>query len=168
MRQALSMAIDRDGFLKIQDGTGKGDYHSFLGPALTPYYSSPRDKNAEYGANGKYWKRNIAEAKALIKAATGQDTFKFKLFHNIDRYGATVKEYTELIQSTAKEAGFEIELVPQEYAGYIQSTFLGKMPEGGCAVGPMIGSPNDPDNMFQQYWSGSARHNWGGRTCRSR
>lgn len=162
MRQALSMALDRDGYLKIQDGTGKGNYHSFLPPGLAPYYLSPRDKNADYGANSKYWKRNVAEAKALVKAATGQDTFKFKLFASIDRYGAEMKEATELFQSTLKEAGLEVELVYQEYASYIQSTYLGKMPEGGIACGPLIGSPRDPDNMFQQYWSGSARHNWGG------
>ena len=68
----------------------------------------------------------------------------------------------ELFASTLKEAGFEAELVFQEYGSYIQSTYLGKMPEGGCACGPLIGSPRDPDNMFNNYWSESARHNWGG------
>ena len=62
---------------------------------------------------------------------------------------------------TIKEAGFEAELVLEEYGSYIQSTFLGKIADG-CACGPLIGSPRDPDNMFNNYWSKSARHNFGG------
>ncbi|MCC7362912.1 MAG: ABC transporter substrate-binding protein [Dehalococcoidia bacterium] len=161
VRQALSMALDRDGYLKIQDGTGKGDYHSFLPPGLSPFYLSPRDQNAKYGAAGKYWKRNIKEAKDLLKAATGQDTLKFKLHANVDRYGAEAAQSWELFVSTIKEAGFEAELVLEEYGSYIQSTYLGKIADG-CACGPLIGSPRDPDNMFNQYWSKSARHNFGG------
>jgi ABC-type transport system substrate-binding protein len=162
VRQALSMALDRDGYLKVQDGTGKGNYHSFLPPGLAPFYLSPRDNNKDYGAQGKFWVRNVKEAKDLLKAATGSDTLKFKLFCNVDRYGQSAQQAWELFASTIKEAGFEAELVFQEYGSYIQSTYLGKMPEGGCACGPLIGSPRDPDNMFQNYWSESARHNFGG------
>lgn len=162
VRQALSMALDRDGYLKVQDGTGKGNYFSFIPPGLSPFYLSPRDNNKDFGAQGKYWVRNIKEAKDLLKAATGSDTLKFKLFCNVDRYGAEAQQAWELFAATIKEAGFEAELVFQEYGSYIQSTYLGKMPEGGCACGPLIGSPRDPDNMFNNYWSESSRHNWGG------
>jgi ABC-type transport system substrate-binding protein len=162
VRQALSLALDRDGYLKVQDGTGKGNYFSFIPPGLAPFYLSPRDNNKDFGAQGKYWIRDVKAARDLLKAATGSDTLKFKLFCNVDRYGAEAQQAWELFASTLKEAGFEAELVYQEYGGYIQSTYLGKMPEGGCACGPLIGSPRDPDNMFQNYWSESPRHNWGG------
>jgi ABC-type transport system substrate-binding protein len=161
VRQAISMALDRDGYLKVQDGTGKGDYYSFVPPGLAPYYLSPRDKNADYGAQGKYWKRNIAEAKALLKAATGSDTLNFKLRCNVDRYGAEAQQAWELFASTIKEAGFNAELTYEEYGSYIQSTYLGKIADG-CGCGPLIGSPRDPDNMFNNYWSKSARHNFQG------
>ena len=162
VRQALSLALDRDGYLKVQDGTGKGNYFSFIPPGLAPFYLSPRDNNKDFGAQGKYWVRDVKAAKELLKAATGAETLKFKLFCNVDRYGAEAQQAWELFAATIKEAGFEAELVFQEYGSYIQSTYLGKMPEGGCACGPLIGSPRDPDNMFQNYWSESARHNWGG------
>lgn len=162
VRQALSMALDRDGYLKVQDGTGKGNYHSFIPPGLAPFYLSPRDNKDKFGAQAKYWARDVKTAKELLKAATGSDTLKFKLFCNVDRYGAEAQQAWELFAATIKEAGFEAELVFQEYGSYIQSTYLGKMPEGGCACGPLIGSPRDPDNMFNNYWSESARHNWGG------
>ena len=163
VRQALSMALDRDGYLKVQDGTGKGNYFSFIPPGLAPYYLSPRDNNKDYGAAGKYWTRNVAEAKALLKAATGSDTLNFKLYANVDRYGAEAQQAWELFASTIKDAGFNAELTYVEYGQYIQSIYLGKIPEGGCACGPIIGGPQDPDNIFfQNYWSKSARHNWGG------
>lgn len=162
VRQALSLALDRDGYLKVQDGTGKGNYFSFIPPGLAPFYLSPRDNKDKFGAQAKWWQRDVKAAKDLLKAATGQDTLKFKLFCNVDRYGAEAQQAWELFAATIKEAGFEAELVFQEYGSYIQSTFLGKMPEGGCACGPLIGSPRDPDNMFNNYWSESARHNWGG------
>jgi peptide/nickel transport system substrate-binding protein len=163
VRQALSMALDRDGYLKVQDGTGKGNWHSFIPVGHAPYYISPRDNNADYGAAGKYWKRNITEAKALLKAATGSDTIKFKLVGSVNVYGPEAQQAWELISASIREAGFDNELSFQEYAQYVQSTFLGKMPENTVALGPLIGSPKDPDDvLMRNYWSKSARHNWGG------
>jgi ABC-type transport system substrate-binding protein len=161
VRQALSMALDRDGYLKVQDGTGKGDYYSFVPPGLSPFFLSPRDNNKDYGAQGKYWLRNVKDARDLLKAATGSDTLNFKLRCNVDRYGASAQQAWELFAATIKEAGFNAELTYEEYGSYIQSTYLGKMADG-CGCGPLIGSPRDPDNMFQNYWSKSARHNFQG------
>ncbi len=163
VRQALSMALDRDGYLNVQDGTKQGNWMAHLPPGLAPYYMSPRDKNADFGPAGAYFKKNIAEAKKLLSAATGSDTISFKLRCNVDRYGAEAQQAWELFQSTISEAGFQAELTYEEYGAYIQSTYLGKIPDGSIGVGPLIGSPRDPDNVFMQlYWSKSARHNWGG------
>jgi peptide/nickel transport system substrate-binding protein len=163
VRQALSMALDRDGYLNIQDGTGKGNYFSFIPPGLAPYYLSPRDKNKDYGASGKYFTKNIAEAKALLRAATGSDTLNAKLYANVDRYGTEGRQAWELFASTIKEAGFNVELTFIEYGQYIQSIYLGQIPEGGFACGPLIGGPQDPDDVFTKtYWSKSPRHTWGG------
>jgi peptide/nickel transport system substrate-binding protein len=56
VRQALSHALDRDGYLKVQDQTGKGDWHSFISPALAPFYMSPKNDAQEFGPNAKYFK----------------------------------------------------------------------------------------------------------------
>jgi ABC-type transport system substrate-binding protein len=163
VRRALSMALDRDGYLNVQDGTQQGNWMAHLPPGMAPYYLSPKDHNGDYGAAGAYFKKNIAEAKKLLSAATGSDSIQFKLRANVDRYGAEAQQAWELFASTIKDAGFQAELVYEEYGAYIQSTFLGRIPDGSIAVGPMIGSPRDPDNIFMQlYWSQSARHNWGG------
>lgn len=162
VRQALSMALDRDGYLKVQDLTGKGDWMAHLSPGMAPYFMSPKTAKAEFGPNAKYYEKNIAEAKKLLEAAGFPSGFSFKLRANVDRYGAEAKQAWELFANTITEAGFKAELVYEEYGAYIQSTFLGKMPDG-AAVGPFIGAPRDPDDILMRlYWSQSPRHNWGG------
>ncbi len=162
VRQAFSLALDRDGYLKIQDQTGKGDWHSHISAALAPYYMSPKNAAAEFGPNAKWFKKDIAESKKLLAAAGYPDGLSFKMTGNVDRYGSEAKQLWELVAQTVTEAGFKPELVFQEYGAYIQSTYLGKMTEG-IGIGPLIGSPRDPDDIFSQnFASNSARHNWGG------
>jgi peptide/nickel transport system substrate-binding protein len=162
VRQALSMALDRDGYLRVQDQTKKGDWMSHISPAMAPYFMSPLKAKAEFGPNAKYFEKNIAEAKKLMEAAGVGSGITFKLRANVDRYGPAAKQAWELFANTITEAGFKAELVYEEYGAYIQSTFLGKIPEG-AAVGPFIGAPRDPDDILMRlYWSESPRHNWGG------
>jgi len=162
VRQALSYALDRDGYLKVQDLTKKGDWMSHLSPAMAPYFMSPKTNASEFGPNAKYFQLNIAEAKKLLEAAGFPNGFNFKLRANVDRYGAEAKQAWELFAQTLPDAGFRPELVYEEYGAYIQSTFLGKIPEG-AAVGPFIGAPRDPDDILTRlYASASPRHNWGG------
>ncbi|MFN0148380.1 MAG: ABC transporter substrate-binding protein [Dehalococcoidia bacterium] len=161
VRQAISMLLDRDGYLKVQDGTGKGNWHSHISPGLAPYYISPKD--SKFGPNAKWYQKNIAEAKALLTAAGADNLQGIKLIGNVDRYGPEAKQAWELISADLKAGGFNHELVFQEYATYIQTVYLGKMEPNTFAVGPLIGSPSDPDDVFvTNIWSKSARKNWGG------
>ncbi|MFN0096700.1 MAG: ABC transporter substrate-binding protein [Dehalococcoidia bacterium] len=161
VRQAISHILDRDGYLRVQDGTGKGDWNSHLSPAMAPYYLSPKD--AKFGPNAKYFQKNWAEAKALLSAAGADALQGIRLVGNVDRYGPEARQSWELFSNDLKAAGFNHELVFQEGATYIQTTFLGKMDPNTFAVGPLIGSPADPDDIFvTNYWSKSVRHNWGG------
>jgi peptide/nickel transport system substrate-binding protein len=162
MRQALSMLLDRDGYLRVQDQTRKGDYHSHISPAYPPFYMSPKNNEADYGPNAKYFKRDPAEAKKLMAAAGFPEGLSFKMFSSFDTYGAVWKQNNELISSTILEHGLKAEIVFQPYASYIQSTYLGKFNEG-IALGPFIGAARDPDDIFfRVYASVSPRHNWGG------
>jgi peptide/nickel transport system substrate-binding protein len=161
-RQALSLAMDRPGLLKALDQTGKGDAHSHIAASLSPYWMSPLN-GKEWGDSLKWFKQDLAESKKLLNAATGSDTIKFKVIANVDRYGAAAQQSWELIQSTLSSVGFEIELEFMEYGAYIQSIFLGQIPEGAVGLGPLIGSPRDPDdNFFRNFHTTAPRHNWGG------
>src|SRR4029079_5666480 len=136
---------------------------SFLAPNVAPFYVSPRDKPEAYGDNAKFFKYDPKSAKQLLQAATGSDTLKFKLYANVNAYGAAFQQRWEAFASTIQESGFQAELTYVDYATvYTQSIYLGKIPEG-CAVGPLIAVARDPDDMLMRcYWSKSARHNWGG------
>jgi peptide/nickel transport system substrate-binding protein len=161
VRQALSMSIDRDGLLKLLDQTGKGKWQSHISPALAPFYVDPKDEKA-FGANAKYFKYDPAEAKKLLTAAGFPDGVKMKITANVDRYGEAARLSWEAIAASIKAGGFTAELVYQEYASYIQSTFVGKIPDG-IGLGPLIGSPRDPDDIFYSCFDTTgARHNWGG------
>jgi peptide/nickel transport system substrate-binding protein len=110
VRRALSLALDREGYLKVQDQTKKGNWHSFLPPALAPYYLSPRDDRAEFGPNAALFQRDIAEAKKLLAAAGFENELSFRLTANVDRYGPQAKQAWELFAATIAEAGFRAEL----------------------------------------------------------
>lgn len=160
VRRALSMALDREGYLSIQDKTGEGDWFSYIPPGLAPFFLSPR--GAEFGPAGDYFRKNASEARKLLAAAGFEDGLKFTMNCSIDAYGAEFQQKFELFASTISEAGFTAEINYQPYASYVQSTYLGKFTDG-CAVGPMAGSPRDPDSVFSSnFSSSSARHNWGG------
>jgi peptide/nickel transport system substrate-binding protein len=162
VRQALSMAFDREGALKLQDSLGRGNWSSFVPPALAPFYVSPRDNNKDYGASGRYWIRNIKDAKDLLKAATGSDTVRFKLLSSFDVYGAMWKQTAEIAADTIREAGFESELVFEPYASYFPTTFLGKMGPDSIGIGPQSVSRDPDDQFLLNYWSKGSLRIWGG------
>ncbi len=162
VRQAFSMALDRDGILKLQDQPGKGDYHTHVCASLAPYHLSPKKDAAKFGANAKYYQRNIADAKALLSAAGFPNGFTFKMTANVDVYGPTNQQTWELVAGSIKEAGFNAQLTYQDYATYTKTTYAGKIADDTAAVG-FMGSPLDPDETFSNYLSStSPTHLWGG------
>jgi peptide/nickel transport system substrate-binding protein len=162
LRQALSLAMDREGYLDTLDQTGQGDWHSSaLSPALAPFFISPRDE-ATFGPNAKWFQYNPAEARQLLEAATGGDSINVRVTANVDAYGPAFQTLWELITSQIGDAGFNAELVYQDYGSYIASTYLGQIPDG-IGLGPLIGSPRDPNDIFSRNMeSTSARRNWAG------
>ncbi|MGK2965107.1 MAG: ABC transporter substrate-binding protein, partial [Tepidiformaceae bacterium] len=163
VRQALSMAMNRDGYLDVLDPTGQQPWNSFFGPALVPYFMSPQDE-AKWGATSKYFKRDLAEVKKLLSAATGSESLDVNMVSNVDVYGVAAQQEWELIASDVKSAGFNAQNVYQEYGSYIQSSYFGKLTDPkAITLGHLFGTILDPDDIFMAaFWSGSSRHNWAG------
>jgi ABC-type transport system substrate-binding protein len=66
------------------------------------------------------------------------------------------------IAASVQQAGFNLSLNLGEYGGYLQTTFLGDIPENALGLAPLMGSPMDPHNIFFSiFHPSSARHNWG-------
>jgi peptide/nickel transport system substrate-binding protein len=160
VRQALSMSYDRDGSTKATDQTGGNRWFTAISE-LAPFYLDPRD--SKFGPNGKYFKRDVAEAKKLLAAAGNPNGLTTGLISSFTAYGAAYGQLFEIAQATIKEAGFTTNLVNQEYGAYISTTFLGKFPEGqGLAIGPLQ-VPLEPDSIFYTiYHPSSTRHSWSG------
>ncbi|MDT7943033.1 MAG: ABC transporter substrate-binding protein [Dehalococcoidia bacterium] len=158
VRQAFSLAMDREGMLKALDPTGKGGYHSAISQ-LPPWWLDP--KSPDFGPNARYFQRNVAEAKRLLEAAGYPNGLDVKMYYS-PVYGAAFNQMVELVAATVKDAGFRVTLVPQEYAAYLSTTFRGNIRDG-IATGPLMGSPVDPEHIFSTvYHPNSPRHNWGG------
>ncbi|MGK2965108.1 MAG: ABC transporter substrate-binding protein [Tepidiformaceae bacterium] len=163
VRQALSMAMDRDGYVGVIDPTGSQPWNSFFGPALVPYYMSPQD-SAKWGPTSAYFQKNIAETKKLLTAATGSDSLDVNVVSNVDRYGASAQQVWEAVVADVRGAGFNAQNVYQEYGAYIQSSYFGRLTDPkAVALGHLFGTVLDPDDIFLAcFWSDSSRHNWAG------
>jgi peptide/nickel transport system substrate-binding protein len=115
MRQALSMLIDREGFIDAidnrdnfaKDGLELSARRSSVVPGgWTGYWVDPTDV-AKFGPEAKYLDLNIEEAKKLITAA-GYDGLEFELnMGPIDRYGPTYQRVVELYDSFFRDAGLK-------------------------------------------------------------
>jgi peptide/nickel transport system substrate-binding protein len=126
VRQAVSMAIDRDEILKVVYN-GEGGWNNFIPWALQSWWLDP--KSPEMGPAGKYFKYDPRAARELLAAAGYPNGLKTVLI-STPGYGTVWVQYVELIHAQLKRAGFDVELRMQEYSAYISTTFLGKFEEG--------------------------------------
>ena len=123
VRQAFSMATDRETFLEVRGNADKlraagvpfeTRWHTALAAgAYEGYWLDPRSK--EFGDNGKYYQYNIAEAKKLLAAAGHPNGIEATA--NIagnNAYG-TAGTDQEVITGMAAEAGFKFALKERNF-----------------------------------------------------
>lgn len=171
VRQALSLALDRDAVLQAVDPTGHGVWQTALAQ-FEPYWLDPEDL-ARFGRSyngspsGSLFHRDLATARQLLDAAGFPDGIQSTLHATAD-YGAAVVRFYEACALSVAEAGFRFEFFFKEYAAYIASIFRGNFPDdwdgesSHLAIGPLYGGANDPNDILTAvYDRDSARHNWG-------
>ena len=138
VRQAISMAIDRQGII---DGLGtRGQPTPAIAPGLIEW-SVPID---QLGAGAKYYQHNPQEARRLLAEAGYAKGLKTQLNYT-GGYGRDLVDAVQLVQQYLKDVGIETELKPQEYGAYIATTFVGKYE--GMALGP-ISIAWEPDSVL--------------------
>jgi peptide/nickel transport system substrate-binding protein len=158
VRQAFSLALDREEISKVIF-EGRGVYNSHIAAGLPSFWLDP--KGADFGANAKYFKRDVAAAKKLLADAGYPNGLKVSYVSTLDAYGNTFNQSVELVQKQLKDAGIELELKPQPYAAYIATTFLGKF-EGNTMVWGLQTPVQEPhDYLFNMYGEKSARNHAG-------
>jgi len=164
VRQAFSMAVDRPGVLANLDqpgavGGGAGLTHisQFAG-----YYVDPISDASAFGANAKYYKRDVPAARDLL-AQAGYPNGVDLVAVSSNIYGPGFGTLMETFGGSAEEAGFRITTYNyQEYGAYISTTFFGALEPNQFGLAPLMGSPMDPHNIFFSiFHPSSARHNYG-------
>jgi ABC-type transport system substrate-binding protein len=166
IRQALSMAIDRQLLAETQSDSAKFQaaglpstirLNNFIGAGWEGYWLEPDGK--EMGEAAKYFKLDLAEARKLLNAAgvTGKLSTKLSYPHN--GYGAVYQQAVQLLHGIIQESElFDVRLNPLDY----QSDYIPNVHFGGSAIGAWDGiavtpaaQGDDPGHqLLAQYHSG--------------
>jgi peptide/nickel transport system substrate-binding protein len=110
VRQAVSMAIDRDALAKISAPHG-GEKQMVVGVAYGKWALHPDNMPAD---TAQYFKFNPAESKKLL-AAAGLTNFPFKFIYTNNFYGTLFNTNAETVNGMLKQAGFNTTLVQIDY-----------------------------------------------------
>jgi ABC-type transport system substrate-binding protein len=117
VRQAYSMALDRDLFIDIVYNVSKFKdqgvpmetrWATCLSPGFTGWWLDPKSK--DFGENSKYFQHNIAESKKLLAAAGYEKGIDITSNWPVNVY-APVDVGVPIIEGMAQEAGFRFNTV---------------------------------------------------------
>ena len=137
VRQAISMAIDRQGILDAT-AEGVGVFNPAI-PAAFKEWSLPID---QLGEGARYFKYDPAEARRLLAAAGYPSGFPASLCFTT--YGSQVfVDAAQLILKYLKDVGIDTRLDQKEYGAFIASCYFGKF--DSMTYGPQTPFV-DPDN----------------------
>jgi ABC-type transport system substrate-binding protein len=150
VRQAISMCIDRDALtdlgynttkLKAAGLAVKTGWNNEIPAGFTRFWLDPQGK--DIGDTAKFFKYNVAEAKALMSAAGKGSGFNIKYQYVQNRYGAAFDAIAEAQIGYLAAIGIKADVEIQDYnSKYITQTFAGNFtgiafgyetpfPEGG-------------------------------------
>jgi ABC-type transport system substrate-binding protein len=159
VRQAFSMAVDRDEMISVVYN-GRGGWNNAVPWALSEWWLDPR--SPEQGESAKYFKHDPAEARKLLAAAGYPDGLKVDLI-STPGYSQTFNQQTELVAAQLKKSGIEATIKQQEYAAYIGTTFRGQFPSENNTMVFGLETPfTEPhDFLFNMYHPKGTRNHAG-------
>jgi peptide/nickel transport system substrate-binding protein len=150
VRQAISMAIDRQGVL---DATAEGV--GVLNPAIPTAFKEWSVPIDQLGDGARYLKYDPAEARRLLAAAGYPNGFSASLCFTT--YGSQVfVDTAQLILKYLKDVGVDTRLDQREYGAFIASCYFGKF--DSMTYGPQTPFV-DPDNyVYGVYYPGELKN----------
>jgi len=160
VRRAAQMAIDRDALLSLIY-LNRGAWTSVIPANFGAWRVDP--KSAEMGQAGQWYKFNPAESKKLLAAAGYPNGFPVKFNYSNNIYGERFNQEAEAVAGMLKEAGFAVQMNPQDYLTQYITPGTGTI--FGNYEGMVFGtaaSYTDPHEYFlTQYYSKSSRNTAG-------
>ena len=150
VRQAISMAIDRDGLTELLYNVKKlkaaglaipTPWNNIIPAGMTKFWLDPQ--GSEIGDAGKYFKYDVAGAKALLAQAGYPDGFETTVQWPATVYGATYETAAQAsvqflqainIKCNVDEQNYPAKYFPQTFAGNFKGIAYGletPFPEGG-------------------------------------
>jgi peptide/nickel transport system substrate-binding protein len=112
MRQAASVAVDRQALIDAIYGNGKGVWDNIINPGLGKWHLDPQSKDA--GDSAKWFKKDIQQSKQLV-AAAGQTNTELKFIYPNNAYGDTYNATADAIRGMLSDAGFKLQTVTVDY-----------------------------------------------------
>ncbi len=164
VRQAFSMAIDRD--LYLQTFGGANVYPAagipinyFWSSAVVPggfWWMDPRDAN--FGENGKYYQYSVKEAKALLSAAGYPNGMNVNA-HRVQggEYGPLYHPQSDVFEQMLKDVGFNSKPDLQDFTSvYVPHWLQGNGKYDGYVHTRAPATGDDVVSIFSDlYWSKS-------------
>jgi len=131
VRQAFSMALDRDQLLSVASPEG-GEWANIINAGMgSSWWLDPR--GPDIGAGGQFYQHNLDEAKRLLADAGFADGFDVNMRFSSSVY-TTIVPYYDLVRQVVGQmlaaAGIRVTEVPEEYGTYISTTFASGPAEG--------------------------------------
>lgn len=140
VRQALSLAIDRDQILKtVNFGIGSVQDTPVPSTISWAYDTSP--------ASHPYFKQDMAKAKQLLSAA-GKSGVKFSF--QISNASPVLQQTAELIKDQIKAVGFDMEIQLIEFATVVSNANGGDYEASGIG---WSGGTDPDDNLYSLFYT---------------
>lgn len=153
VRRAVSMALDRDAILNIVY-QGHGVWNN-LPPVGMLGSIDPR--SSEIGEAGKYFKKDVGQAKQLLAEAGYPNGFETKLNYVLTVFGDVYQQQVELAANMLKGVGINATLTGIDYASnYLAKSILGD--SEGMTIAPET-LFFDPDEWLFSLLHSSSRRN---------
>ena len=137
VRQAMSMALDRDAFANVMENIDKfaadgidieWGINTHLSPGWGDYWLDPKDAS-KFGPDVKYLEFHPDQSKSLLSAAGHANGVEFDFYHNSEAtYGAAYRQQVEIIQASLEEVGLKGNLKGMPYAQWLANYHYGYTP----------------------------------------